>query len=47
MFLDLAHCGHADMLVSGDDDLLVLMEQTRFVIESPERYRRRVRGADD
>jgi putative PIN family toxin of toxin-antitoxin system len=44
-FLDLAHCGKADLLVSGDDDLLSLAGQTSFVIESPEFYRRRVAGA--
>lgn len=44
-FLDLAHCDKADLLVSGDDDLLALAGQTSFVIESPESYRRRVAGA--
>jgi len=41
MFLDLAHSAKADLLVSGDRDLLVLAGQTRFPIESPEEYRRR------
>lgn len=41
-FLDLAQSGKADVLVSGDRDLLVLAGQTRFPIESPEAYRRRV-----
>jgi putative PIN family toxin of toxin-antitoxin system len=41
-FLDLAHSGKADLLVSGDDDLLALAGQTSFVIESPESYRCRV-----
>lgn len=41
-FLDLAESGEADVLVSGDKDLLVLMERTRFAIETPEGYRRRV-----
>jgi putative PIN family toxin of toxin-antitoxin system len=41
-FLDLAHCGHADVFVTGDDDLLSLAGQTRFVIETPEAYRSRI-----
>jgi putative PIN family toxin of toxin-antitoxin system len=44
-FLDLAHCGKADLMVTGDGDLLALSGQTKFVIESPEYYRRRVAGA--
>jgi putative PIN family toxin of toxin-antitoxin system len=40
-FLDLAHNGKADSLVSGDRDLLVLAGKTEFLIESPEEYRRR------
>ncbi|HLJ76926.1 MAG TPA: putative toxin-antitoxin system toxin component, PIN family, partial [Acidobacteriaceae bacterium] len=42
MFLDLAHCGTAEVLVSGDRDLLVLAGKVNFVIESPEFYRRRL-----
>jgi putative PIN family toxin of toxin-antitoxin system len=34
--LDLAQCGKADLLVTGDADLLVLAGQTEFFIESPE-----------
>lgn len=41
-FLDLAHSAKADSLVTGDRDLLVLAGKTRFLIESPETYRRRV-----
>ena len=41
-FLDLAQCGKANALVSGDRDLLVLAERTKFLIETPEEYRRRV-----
>jgi uncharacterized protein len=41
-FLDLAHSGKADALVSGDRDLLVLAGRTKFLIETPEEYRRRV-----
>lgn len=44
-FLDLAHSGKADVLVSGDRDLLALAGQAKFVIESPEAYRRRVLAA--
>jgi putative PIN family toxin of toxin-antitoxin system len=41
-FLDLAQSGNADALVTGDEDLLVLVGQTAFLIETPEAYRRRV-----
>jgi putative PIN family toxin of toxin-antitoxin system len=41
-FLDLAHSGKGDSLVSGDRDLLVLAGKTKFRIEAPEEYRRRV-----
>ncbi len=34
-FLDLAQSGNATVLVSGDQDLLVLAGQTSFIIESP------------
>jgi putative PIN family toxin of toxin-antitoxin system len=39
-FLDLAQSGKADLLVSGDQDLLALAGQTTFFIEAPEAYRR-------
>ena len=39
--LDLAQCGKADLLVTGDEDLLVLAGQTEFSIESPIEYKRR------
>lgn len=38
-FLDLAQSGKADLLVSGDQDLLALSGQTEFLIETPEAYR--------
>ena len=41
-FLDLAQSGKADLLVSGDQDLLALAGQVKFLIETPEAYRRRV-----
>lgn len=41
MFLALAEAGRADVLVTGDDDLLVLRGQTRFPLETPEQYRAR------
>jgi putative PIN family toxin of toxin-antitoxin system len=41
-FLDLAQSGKADLLVTGDDDLLALAGHTAFFIETPEAYRRRV-----
>lgn len=39
MFLDLAQSGKADVLVSGDSDLLELAGKTGFRIEAPEVYR--------
>ena len=45
-FLDLAHCGNADVLVTGDEDLLTLGGRTPFHIETPEDYRRRIFGTD-
>jgi putative PIN family toxin of toxin-antitoxin system len=45
-FLDLAESGKADLLVTGDEDLLVLAGQTSFVIETPEDYRHRFTGTD-
>lgn len=44
--LDLAHGGRADLLVTGDEDLLALAGQTKFVIETPEAYRRRIASAE-
>jgi uncharacterized protein len=38
-FLDLAYSGNADVLVSGDRDLLVLKKKTSFRIATPEEYR--------
>lgn len=43
-FLDLAQSGRADLLVSGDQDLLTLAGQTTFLIETPEAYRHRIFG---
>jgi len=42
--LDLAQSGKADVLVTGDEDLLALAGQTEFVIVTPEEYRRRIAG---
>ena len=41
-FLDLAQSGNAQVLVSGDRDLLALAGRTRFAIETPEQYRLRI-----
>ncbi len=41
MFLALAEAGRADVLVTGDGDLLALRGRTRFQIETPELYRAR------
>lgn len=40
-FLALAEVGQADVLVTGDVDLLVLRGQTRFSVESPVQFRAR------
>jgi putative PIN family toxin of toxin-antitoxin system len=37
-FLDLAESGRADLLVTGDEDLLVLAGRARFLIETPHAY---------
>jgi putative PIN family toxin of toxin-antitoxin system len=42
VFLDLAQSGGAELLVSGDNDLLALAGQTTFHIETPEAYRLRI-----
>jgi uncharacterized protein len=41
-FLDLAQSGRAELLISGDQDLLILAGQTTFLIETPEAYRCRI-----
>ena len=41
-FLDLAQSGRADVLVSGDKDLLALQGQLSFAIKSPQTYALRV-----
>jgi putative PIN family toxin of toxin-antitoxin system len=42
VFLDLSQSGKADVLVTGDRDLLALAGETEFVIETPEAYRQRM-----
>ena len=42
IFLDLAHTGNAETLISGDQDLLGMAGQTAFVIETPRAYLARV-----
>jgi uncharacterized protein len=44
--LDLAHCGGADVLVTGDKDLLALAGQASFLIETPELYTRRFNNSE-
>jgi putative PIN family toxin of toxin-antitoxin system len=44
--LDQAQSGKADLLVTGDEDLLALAGQTEFIIETPQEYRRRITGAN-
>ena len=41
-FLDLAHSGKADYLVTGDEDLLTLAGRTAFGIETPVSYRNKI-----
>ena len=41
IFLDLAHSGRADVLVTGDSDLLSLAEQAPFAIEIPAKFKKR------
>ena len=45
-FLDLAQSGKADLLVTGDRDLLALSGQTSFLIETPQAYRVRFQGSE-
>ena len=45
-FLDLAQSGKADVLVTGDSDLLALAGDTDFTIETPEAYRHRIETGD-
>ena len=40
-FIQLAIAGQADILVTGDADLLVLQDQTPFEIITPAKYRSR------
>jgi predicted nucleic acid-binding protein len=44
-FLDLAQSGKAELLISGDRNLLPLTGRTRFLIETAEAYRVRIFGA--
>jgi uncharacterized protein len=44
IFLDLAHSGSADVLVTGDNDLLSLDHWTTFSIKAPEAYRLHIDG---
>jgi putative PIN family toxin of toxin-antitoxin system len=46
-FLDLALSGKAELLISGDRDLLALAGKTRFLIETPGAYRVRIFGAEN
>ena len=46
IFLDLAHCGGASLLITGDQDLLALAGQTAFLIETPQAYWKRIHGGE-
>jgi len=39
MFLELTMCGNADVLVTGDDDLLALADNCEFAIEAPSKFK--------
>jgi putative PIN family toxin of toxin-antitoxin system len=41
IFLELAYLGKADILISGDEDLLILKGQFSFAIETPNNYKQR------
>lgn len=41
-FLDLAQTANAEVLVTGDRDLLALVRKAKFAIETAEEYRQRV-----
>lgn len=41
-FINLAYIGKADVLISGDMDLLVLNEQLPFAIEAPVIFKERM-----
>ena len=41
MFLEIASCGDAKVLVTGDDDLLELADICEFAIETPAQFEKR------
>ena len=41
IFIELAYLGKADILISGDEDLLILNRQFSFAIETPRDYKQR------
>ncbi|MDX8390565.1 MAG: putative toxin-antitoxin system toxin component, PIN family [Mariprofundaceae bacterium] len=43
MFINLAICGEADALVTGDKDLLMMRSECDFHIESPADFRERIK----
>ena len=45
MFIDLAYAGRAQVLVTGDDDLVALGGRTPFAIESPGQFLKRFTSA--
>jgi uncharacterized protein len=46
-FMDLAQSGAADVLMSGDEELLAFAGRTAYFIETPEAYRPKVAGAEN
>jgi predicted nucleic acid-binding protein len=47
MFLDLAFAGGADVLVSGDADLLAHRREVGFGIENPAEFKKRFEATRD
>jgi len=45
MFIELASIGKADVLISGDADLLTIAEACTFAIETPANFQQRMQNA--
>jgi len=43
MFIELADAGTADVLITGDADLLIMADECSFAIETPTDFYRRIR----
>jgi uncharacterized protein len=47
IFLELALVGHADVVVTGDSDLLSLARQVPFAVETPAKFKKRFEARAD